>query len=294
MKDFIASPPGKIDLTLFFKQRRYSRLAMGTLNAVIWLSVALLCDGCDIDLHEMDKAEQAHNERQAQERPAFMSLETAFPEKSARELAEAASKGDVARIESLIADGVDVNSSGTKNVTPLFWGLTNYEGFEALLRNGADPNIVFDKSTVVYWAAELADTRFLRAALRYGGDPNLATGSLGESPLMAAVLSANPGRIESMKVLLAAGANIDARTQGVVFGAPAGGDTAAMLAAAIGRYDIVYFLLRNGANPDVENSSGIGIRVMVENDEGAYLADSDAERWRQKVRSLLHGAEEKP
>jgi len=52
-------------------------------------------------------------------------------------------------------------------------------GFKALLKLGANPNVLFDDGgTVMHWAARMDSTEFLQAALEHGGDPNLRGGRL--------------------------------------------------------------------------------------------------------------------
>src|SRR5690606_27914288 len=86
--------------------------------------------------------------------------------------------------------------------------------FQLLLELGADPNIVFDDGgTVMHWTAEHQDLGFLRAALEAGGNPNLAAGQDGRSPLYAAL-----GSNDAMDLLVAAGADINYRLAGIRVG----------------------------------------------------------------------------
>ena len=115
---------------------------------IIAALVLLMNTGCsnsrhDIDWKGLEESEKEWNERAKTEFIAFMSLETMFPDESVRALAKAAAKGRVGTVEELVDLGVDVNASGTKGATPLFWAMSNYNGFKKLLELGADPNVIF-------------------------------------------------------------------------------------------------------------------------------------------------------
>ena len=112
-----------------------------------------------------------------------------FSDRGVRKLVDAACVGDKKTIEKLVKKGVDVNSEGLDNVTPLFWVLScrNIEGLEALLAHGANPNhkIQWNRTPFTV-AATYDDPRFFWRLLKAGGDVNAVTGYTEETVLMTA------------------------------------------------------------------------------------------------------------
>ncbi len=109
--------------------------------------------------------------------------------------------------------------------TLLFWavGMEKYDSAEALLKAGADPNIIstYEGGTALYRAAgfSLVDTQakkdpqFVKLLLEYGADPNIGfvgndhnnSTEIGTTPLMNSIGCG----IEKTKALVEAGADID-------------------------------------------------------------------------------------
>ena len=236
--------------------------------------VLLMNAGCSsgqkydwIDWKGLEEAEKAWNERVRKEALAFMSLETMFPDESVRALAIAAAKGRVETVEELVNSGVDVNSSGTQGATPLFWAMSNYKGFKKLLELGADPNVIYgDGGTIMHWAVQMKDNRFLEAALEHGGNPNIvAKGMLEDTPIFRALSQG----IEKVEILLDAGANIDARNK---FG------TTPVMTAASGRFGLVLYLLERGADYKIKNNAGWTLANIVADKAGMLIPKAELER----------------
>ena len=197
-------------------------------------------------LRAMDKAERAARKRDRDEKAWFMSLGRMFPDPKLRALAKAAGRGQIRKIDRLLAQGVDINARGRNDTTALFWSFRkgNLPGFTRLLEHGADPNVGYNErnSTVMHDAAELEDTSFLEVALRHGGDPNVKAvnhwsrtyGRVWRTPIFDA------DTIEAVRMLVAAGADVDhvqenGRTPG--------------LWASLFRPDLTYEILTLGADP---------------------------------------------
>ena len=232
----------------------------------------LIALSCGAESSDMKSAESAFQERQSKSVLAYMTLETMFPDEKLRSLASAAGDGRVAEVDRLVKSGVDVNGRGTRNATPLFWAMKSREGFTKLLELGADPNVVFgDGGSVMHWAARAEDTHLLRGALQHGGDPNLVAGWFGWTPMFEAIGRNNA----SIELLLDAGANIDARSSI--------GNTAAMVAAGRGRFDVVYLLLSRGASYSVANDNGLTLADRVADKQGALIPNSDMDKWLKRV-----------
>lgn len=226
--------------------------------------IAFLCAGCT----SAEPGEFASGRPNPNMPPLIeMSVKEMFPDTTVRSLAVAAGKGRPKRIDELVSSGADVNARGTYGATPLFWALrsSSLVGFGHLLDLGADPNITFNGSSVMHWAAMHRSSSFLRLALMHGGDPNLRAGDRAETPLFKSIRLEGAGDEESMTMLLDAGANIDAQTQIVaLFGAELGGKTPILLAADVLRYDLVLELLERGADYQVKDGNGLGLFYRIE------------------------------
>lgn len=239
----------------------------------------LLISGCkanSIDFAKMESSEKAFNERQRKELVAYMSLETMFPDRRVRELADAAAKGKNEKLDELIAEGVDVNSRGTKDATPLFWAMKNdsIDGFKKLLELGADPNFIFgDGGTVIHWAVRLENSDFLRFALDYGGNPNLVAGQRRLTPLF----KARGG--DSINMLLKYGADPNVQESR--------GNTPVIMAAGLGRYDIAYVLLNNGADYSLKNDFGENLLDRIASMRNVFVSGSAQEKSLKQVINWL-------
>lgn len=231
------------------------------------------CDSSDSGWKELV---EAADQETAQTVVQYMAIETMFPDSELRNLAAAAARGDVDSVRKMVRDGVDVNGRGVQNTTPLVRAIQNASGFEALLDLGADPNVVFGQGdTVIHWAAKLGNQRLLKAALAHGGNPNLAAGRRGDTPLHLAAMT-NDAVFDE---LLQAGADIDARDED--------GDTPAMVAAMATRYDLVLSLLENGARFDIPNRHGMSLKSQVERDRRIINPAGDQGVFYSKVAMLI-------
>ena len=152
-------------------------------------------------------------------------------------LAKAAGHGDVKEVNRLIAAGADVNAIGKHDITPLWWALwaRNITGFQALLDKGANPNAKrSERYSIMYLAADMEDSKFLAAALKHGGNPDLLDAQSGWPPLYPAILH---GYEENIDLLLAAKADVN-------FQDSISGQTLPMLAIGTSNdYKLVYKLI---------------------------------------------------
>jgi ankyrin repeat protein len=104
-----------------------------------------------------------------------------------------------------------------------------------LLRSGAMVNIVDDGHTPLQWAASVGNHEAVKALLQHGADPNLSSEPISTTALhFAAVVSA-----EMVALLCSAGAQPNSRNDI--------GMTPVMVAAKLGRLDIVKLLVKYGA-----------------------------------------------
>lgn len=123
--------------------------------------------------------------------------------------------GDLAKADSLLKQGFDVNFKGKRDFTPLFWALfqSNYEVYTFLIDRGADLNAVWVEpyiSKYHYTAIDLVIRRlpdkFLKYALDHGLDPNQELYYNNKTLIFSTV---NFGHITKMEMLVSYGAKMD-------------------------------------------------------------------------------------
>jgi ankyrin repeat protein len=201
--------------------------------------------------------------------------------------------GSVDALKMLIEAGAEVNARDALDATALMWSVTEPEKVETLLAHGADVNAKSKTGRTALLLAALhngsdrvvdfllargadikaTDARGLtflgaasaacnphqvRIAVERGLDVNAKDVSLGFTPLMNA---AGNGDLESVKILLAHGANVNAvsaKDPINVLNGPVdlGYYTALMLASFYGPPEIVDALLRAGAKVDPKDIRG--------------------------------------
>ncbi|MDE0451530.1 MAG: ankyrin repeat domain-containing protein [Gammaproteobacteria bacterium] len=172
--------------------------------------------------------------------------------------ARAIRRGDAKSLERMIAGGLDVNARGREGMDLLKWSLGRFclECFDTLLESGADiERPPAGKYTgkieqlflmpVMELAAGLNDPAYLASLLRHGGDPNALDVYESRTIIHDAIMR---DRIENVRLLVEAGADIDA---------PEGGSiTPLHRAVYLNKYDIAYYLLEQGADSTLENKMG--------------------------------------
>lgn len=163
-------------------------------------------------------------------------------------LALAASKGDIQEIDQLVAEGADVNATGTRGIPVLTWvlGHPNKDGFRRLLEHGANPNLIWGKETKyspLHMAALLIskptapglDADFIIMLLTVGnGNPNLELPD-GSRPIRWAVSRRDR---DVFAILYNAGAKLDyADSYG-----------ATLLSKAYFDFEMIYFMITHGVD----------------------------------------------
>ena len=195
-------------------------------------------------------------------------------------VADAAMRGDTARVRVLLKQGADVNAAQGDGMTALHWAATRgdanqiamlvYAGarLEASTRNG--------NYTPLHLAARGGRATAVKALLKAGANPKAATTAGGATPLHFA---AAIGSSEAITALLEAGAEVDDRES-------AWGQTPLMWAANYDRVDAVKLLLSRGAD----------IRAIskVENIPERERADAQQRSLRNRRVAALAQAESPP
>jgi len=169
-------------------------------------------------------------------------------------LVEAAALGDSTTVKAFLSAGADLDGDLTGSA--LWWAAGNgqAEAVRLLLDGGADVNARVGRSvTALIQAALMGRTEVVKTLLARGADVNAYDGR-GAMALHASLVSTVHGcKVDVVRALLAAGAQVKARTQ---FSWPTHtGGTALMEAALHGATDCARALIEYGA--DVEAVSDI-------------------------------------
>lgn len=185
------------------------------------------------------------------------------------DLVEAAITGNTSKMERLVKQGADVNAHDSEGNTPLVWALAahNHAGLKKLLDLGANPNEKLKIGGTVIWvAAGDEDIEALKILLDAGGDPNVVAEC--STVLMQSLDHPDIVRID---LLLARGADINKS---------ACNTSAPRNAAALGRFDIVLYLLEKGYRDNLD-------QLAISTNNRFVKKDSQAYQDKQKVIELL-------
>ena len=137
-------------------------------------------------------------------------------EKRVAAFLNAALENDVAKIEAMLKDGIDVNARNPMGETALMFGSSHVRVVKVLVAAGADVNARNKyQATALFYAAlrtQMADSESdyregLMALIAAGADVN-ARDVGGRTALMYA---ANEGHTDYIKILLEAGADVNAK-----------------------------------------------------------------------------------
>ncbi len=168
---------------------------------------------------------------------AFVSLPKAAGKS---DVADAAAKGDIAAVRTLVAQKADVNAPQADGATALHWAVfkSNKELVDILIKAGANAKAANREGSTPLWIASVnGDAAVIDALLTAGADANEKL-PLGRTPLMTA---SRTGNVAAMKVLIDRGADVNAKeTQR--------GTTPLMWAADEGHAAAVKFLIDRGAD----------------------------------------------
>ncbi len=157
-------------------------------------------------------------------------------------VADAAMRGDVEQVRSLLRRGSDVNAAQGDGMTALHWAAERDDAAlaEMLVNAGANVRAVtrLGSYTPLHIASREAGVGVIRLLLEAGADPRARTSTGGVAPLHFA---AGSGGADAVVELLSAGAEVDAREA-------MWEQTPLMFAAAAGRTEVVRALLEHGAD----------------------------------------------
>jgi ankyrin repeat protein len=156
-------------------------------------------------------------------------------------VADAARRGDVAAVRTLLKQGADANAAHADGMTPLHWAAERGEPAVAdvLIHAGANPAAVtrLGEYTPLHLAARSGSAPVTRALLKAGASAS-APSSSGATPLH---LASAAGNVDTVNALLDAGADVNVRES-------ENGQTPLIFAVAAGQADAVKALLKRGAD----------------------------------------------
>ena len=159
-------------------------------------------------------------------------------------VADAASRGDVEAVRSLLQRGIDVQTAQADGMTALHWAAmrSDVDLAETLLYAGANLEATtrIGQHTPLHVASRSGQPGVLRALLEAGADPHALTAS-GATALH---LAAGAGSAEAVAALIDHGADIDVREN-------TWGQTPLMFAAAANRVGPVTVLMERGADMEI-------------------------------------------
>jgi ankyrin repeat protein len=216
------------------------------------------------------------------------------------EAAKAASQGDVATLEKLIKQGIDVNYEGketkapwgTDTVTLLLWATLsdNAKGAETLLKAGANPNKTTRKGMTPLMMASSgkSDALFELLLVSYKTDPNKIVKSYKSFTALTLTLTErrNLGekRFDRAERLIKHGADVNLDMDR--------GETAVIHFSILEDWSAVFWLLERGAKHDMRDRVDATVMCYLRNSYKANtLAPSEAFTYRDKVKDwlLAHG-----
>ena len=191
-------------------------------------------------------------------------------------VADAAMKGDLAAVQSLLPDKADVNAPQADGATALQWAAyrDDLEMAGILIAAGANaktPNR--EGATPLYLASLHGSAKMIAKLLDAGADPN-ELGPEGETPLM---LTARSGNIAAMQLLLDHHADVNAKDK-------IRNTTALMWATEQSHPEAVKFLLAHGADPgavteiDTRNSRNNLANTVKQRLNGAFGVNGQRNR----------------
>jgi ankyrin repeat protein len=179
-----------------------------------------------------------------------------------RPVADAAARGDVARVQELLRNGADVNTAQGDGMTALHWAASRGDLAlaEVLITSGANvgAGTRIGRYTPLHLASRGGYTDVVEALLRATADPSVKTTNSGVTPLHLAAAS---GSVDVVKALVKAGADVKA-------GETSWGQTPLVFAASHGQAGVIRALLDAGADPNAA-SHAVNVVEMEKADEAA-------------------------
>ena len=181
----------------------------------------------------------------------------------AKDLIEAALKGDTAGVKALLDKGADVNAKGKYDQTALILASENghTQIVNLLLNKGADVNIQMAGShfTALMMASENGHAAIVRDLLAKGADVNIK----GAKCFTALFIASEKGHAAIVRELLAKGADVNIKVVSLFGKCSDNGETVLMAASKKGHAQIVKALLAKGADVNAKDKDGQTALMMA-------------------------------
>ncbi len=210
-------------------------------------------------------------------------------------VADAAMRGDVEAVRTLLSQGADVNAARGDGMTALHWAAERGDSDLAgmLIQAGAnlDPVTRIGGYTPLHVAARAGSPEVVRLLAEAGADVEIRAANSGATALH---LASAAGDVASIGFLLERGADPDAREH-------QWGQTPLVFAAGWNRADAIRVLLEAGADPDLatdvvdlEEQEDVYQAAEKRRDEllKAFLGDSEREPTPSELKAAIGAARE--
>ena len=163
-------------------------------------------------------------------------------------VADAAMRGNLEAVRSLLERGADANEAQGDGMTALHWAARHGDGEMARLLITAGANVEagtrIGRYTALHLAGRAGSAPVVEALLAAGADVHAATTNTGVTPLHLAAESGSP---DAIRILVEGGADVDGRED-------AWGQTPLIFAAARNRPEAIHTLLELGADASLAES----------------------------------------
>jgi ankyrin repeat protein len=170
-------------------------------------------------------------------------------------LAVACIGGSAAMITALLEAGADPNAAQPEGETALMTAARtgSVEAVKVLLGSGANVNAKenFLGQTALMWAVAQRHSAVARTLIERGADFRARS----NGGFTALLFAARAGDLESVNVLVGAGANVNETTPD--------GTSVLNVAIANAHYELAAFLLDRGADPEIQGPSGAALHTLI-------------------------------
>jgi len=247
---------------------------------VIGIMAVCLFSGCTANVRGL-----------ARMRLTAMAARDWFSNRNEIEFCHAVEWGDAGKLQLLLSNGLNINTKGYRDdMSFLMWSYLkqNKVSYQYLLEHGADPNQISEsyeqigpnfktwiyESVLSLAAQNPEDPFYLKLALDHGGNPNAYV-----DKKLIIYEALNIYSLTNVSLLISSGADVNGLY-------PKYSSTPLLHVLFSGRYDLAYYLLEHGANPNFLDVEGL---IILLNHRVYSFHDDYKEQveYRKKVIALI-------